>query len=75
MDIVEKRKRNAGSQKKYKLSEKGKATQARYYVSEAKKKSSWRWRQKPGYRLKKVAHYAVEKAISQNKLSRKPCTI
>lgn len=60
-------------QKQYKKSEKGKATQTRYYCSQAKHKANKRWQDKN--RLKHNIHNLVWRAIKTSKLLRQPCDV
>ena len=69
------RQRQNAAQKKYKLSAKGRATQSRYYKSDAKRASSRRWRLKPDYRIKKAAHIAVYEAKKVGKIIKKRCEL
>lgn len=71
---TEKRKQQkAVVQKKYKETEKGKITQAKYYKSDAKKESNKRWREKN--KIKIIAHRIVDKAKKQGLLFRMPCEV
>lgn len=73
LNIEEKRKKKNEAQKRYKLSKKGKATQARYYSSEAKRESCKRWRAKNFNKI--IAHRIVNYAIKIGKISRMSCEI
>lgn len=66
-------KQKAAAQKKYKQSEKGKLTQAKYYVSKSKQESSKRWR--VNNKIKSDAHKAVDKAIKLGILIRENCLV
>ena len=65
--------RNNEAQRHYKLSRKGKATQARYYKSNAKKAASKRWRENPKNRVKHLAHQIFYMAQKIARRSRQPC--
>ena len=62
-------------QKEYKKTKKGKDTQKRYYVSDAKKKASKRWREKPENKVKIRAHRIIEGMIRRGELSKEPCEV
>lgn len=61
------------AQKRYKASKKGQITQQKYYKSEAKRKSSKKWRDKKSNDIKIKAHKLVDKAIKLGFLKRLPC--
>ena len=72
--ITEKRrKQKVEAQKRYKLSKKGKATQARYYASRAKLEANRRWRKKNYYKV--LAQRAVHAALRLKKLARQKCEV
>ena len=73
LEDQERKRRAAQSQKRYKASEKGKATQARFYRSKAKREESKRWRTKNKWKV--VCHRLTHKAIKAKRLLRKPCAV
>lgn len=73
VDILKRKKQKAAAQKRYKASLKGKATQSRYYSSQAKRESCRRWRVKNKHKI--FAHHTVEKAIKLGILTRQPCEV
>lgn len=74
MMITDKRrKQKAEAQRRYKLSEKGKKTQAKYYASRTKLETNRRWRKKNYHKI--LAQRAVHAAIRLGKLARQACEV
>jgi len=73
MTIEEKRRKKAEYQKKYKLSEKGKITQQKYYHSKAHKDAAKRYQKK--HLKNRYVYLLVRKAIQTGKLLKQPCEV